>query len=195
MFIDLRLPARVEAGFSTVASSNVNIVALQNGRERRNGTWANRRRRFRANTATFTDAERELLLAAALACGGPLHAFRFRDFTDYRATAQALGIAPSGSTPVQLIKSYTFGPMTYTRQIMKPVASSVALTQNGAAKAGATDPLTGLFVPSTPWLPGASLAASFVFDVPVRFLTNDVEFVLPTLKIAQMPIELIEVFE
>jgi uncharacterized protein (TIGR02217 family) len=121
------------------------------------------------------------LLNVAHACDGMTYAFRFKDWNDYRATAQSLGVAPSGTTAVQLVKTYTFGSRTHTRTITKPVSATVVVYQAGVAKAGTVDATTGLFTPSTAWTGGAAL-------------TDDIEFVLPHREIAEVNCELVEVF-
>jgi uncharacterized protein (TIGR02217 family) len=193
-FINSRLSPRVEAGFSVVPASSTLIKMLRSGRERRNGQWAQKRRRYTAKLASFTLEERQELLGVIHATEGALHSFRLKDWLDYRARNVSLGVAPSGSTPVQLTVPYTFGSQTHTRTITKPVASTLVLRQAGTPKAGTLDDTTGLFTPTTAWSAGQALTADFDFDVPVRFLTDEPQFALPHRDIADLDIELIEVF-
>lgn len=108
---------------------------------------------------------------AHLAMYGMAHSFLVKDWLDYRLESEPLGLAPSGSAPVQITRSYPFGPATRVRPITKPVAGLV-VRQNGVVKPGTTDLLTGLFTPSTDWTPGATLTADGEFRIPVRF-NND----------------------
>jgi uncharacterized protein (TIGR02217 family) len=134
------------------------------------------------------------LLNLAHAARGSLYGFLFKDWNDYSVTAQSLGTAPSGSTAVQLVKTYTYGSETYTRTITKPVASTVTVYENGVAKAGTLDDTTGLFTPGTAWTGSAALTWTGEFLVPVRFASDDIEFVLPHRDIAEVVCELVEVF-
>lgn len=100
------------------------------------------------------------------------HSFLVTDPLDYQATAESLGNAPAGSAAVQLIKTYGIpGVATYTRDITKPVAGAVVY-QNGVAKAGTLNTLTGMFTPTTSWTEGQPLTWTGEFHVPVRFASD-----------------------
>lgn len=193
-FTDVRLSTRVEAGFSAVPMRLTRVSTLANGNEKRNAQWVNAKRRYTSQYAGFTRAERNELLAFVEAMEGQLYAFRFKDWNDFNVTDEPLGVAPAGSTPVQLVKSYTAGVRTKTREITKPVIATVVVYQNGVAKAGTTDPLTGLFTPTTAWTGSAVLTWTGEFDVPVRFASDEIEFVMPHREISQVNCELVEVF-
>lgn len=106
--------------------------------------------------------------AAFMALGGPTDSFLVKDYSDFLLNG-TIGVAPAGSTPVQIIKNYTFGNVvTHSRIITKPVAGLI-LRSNGVVKAGTLDTLTGMFTPTTPWTPGETLTVFGEFRVPVRF--------------------------
>jgi uncharacterized protein (TIGR02217 family) len=193
-FINSRLSPRVEAGFIVVPASSTRIVSLRNASERRNANWAQKRRRYTAKLASFDMDERMELLGAIHATEGALHSFRFKDWLDYKARNVSLGNAPSGSTAVQLTKPYVFGTQTHTRTITKPIATTVIVYQAGVAKAGTVVDTTGLFTPTSAWTEGEALTGDFDFDVPVRFASDEPQFALPHRDIADLDIELIEVF-
>lgn len=192
--IETRLPTRVERGFSVVPARFTDIVALRSGVEYRNARWSSAKRRFSGRYGNWTREMRDELLAVWMACEGPTYAFRFKDHNDFDVTAQSLGTTPAGSTPVQLVKTYTFGSRTHTRTITKPVAGTVTVYQNGVAKAGTLDTATGLFTPSTTWTAAQPLTWTGEFDVPVRFASDEIEFVLPDRAISEVNVELVEVF-
>jgi uncharacterized protein (TIGR02217 family) len=197
--IETRLSPKVEAGFTAVPVWNTRVVSLRNGHERRNAQQTMPKRRFSARYAKFTRAERGEMLNVVMATLGQTYAFLFKDWSDFDVTGQSLGVAPSGSTAVQLVKTYTFGSQTLTRTITRPVAATVVVYQadgsgNPIAKAGTVSATTGLFTPSTAWTAGRALTADFQFDLPVRFATDEVEFVLPHRDIAEVNCELVEVF-
>lgn len=190
--IEERLSPRVEAGFSAMPTRYTRVRQLQNGHERRNANWTQARHRYTGRYAQWDRADREELLNLAHAAEGMTYAFLFKDWNDYRVENQMLDNA-SGTTPVQLVKTYTFGARTVTRTITRPVASTLTVYDGGVAKAGTVDATTGLFTPSTAWSGGA-ITASFHFDVPVRFASDEIEFVLPFRDITEVNVELIEVF-
>lgn len=197
--IDARLSPRVEAGFSAVVGSSTRVTTKKNGHERRNGNWTAKKRRYTARYAAFTRAERAELLDHVEVTDGRLYSFLFKDWNDYSVTGQSLGVAPSGTTAVQLVKTYTRGSTTKTRTIYKPRSLGFVLYQDDGAgtpvaKAGTLDTLTGLFTPSTSWTAGRALTWTGEFDVCVRFLTDEPEFILPHRDIAEVNCELVEVF-
>jgi uncharacterized protein (TIGR02217 family) len=152
---------------------NTRIVTLKNGHERRNANWAQVRHRF---TLPFQNIKNPdyltRLKSVFLAVRGQTHSFLAKDWSDYQATGESLGVAPAGSAAVQLQKIATFGAATYTRTITKPKAGTVTVYQTGVAKAGTFDTATGLFTPTTAWTEGEPLTADFEFYVPVRFASD-----------------------
>lgn len=189
--IEERLSPRVEAGFSAMPTRFTRVAPLRNGHERRNANWSQARRRYTGRYSNWTREMREELLNLVHAAEGMTYAFLFRDFSDYAVTNQLLEAA-TGTNPVQLIKTYTFGTRTHTRTITRPVESTLTVYDAGVAKAGTVDATTGLFTPSTAWSGGA-ITATFEFDVPVRFASDEIEFVLPHREISEVNVELIEV--
>src|SRR5690606_8435065 len=168
-FFNARLPDRIAAGFQGGPDFLTNIVTLQNGDEFRNKEWAYPRHRYSAEMGLFSDADRRDLIAALWVLGGAFGTFRFRDWNDYEVSDQPLTVSAGTQTPVQLIKQYTFGGTTLTRQIKLPVRATVF--EDGNPVAGSLDTTTGLFTPSSNW--GAGLITwSGEFDVLVRF-AND----------------------
>src|SRR5690606_4382257 len=193
-FIDVRMSTRVGVGFSAVPMRLTRVKTLENGHEKRDGKWASAKRRYTSEYAEWTREMRAGLLDHIEAMEGQLYSFRFKDFNDWKATGQELGLAPAGTTPIQLIKTYSHGPRTTTRIITKPVRNKVTIYEGGVEKSGTMDYLTGLFTPSGAWSEGAPVTADFQFDVPVRFATDEVEFVLPHLDSCTVRCNLIEVF-
>jgi uncharacterized protein (TIGR02217 family) len=191
--INVRLSAKVERGFSVVPTRKSTIVELRNGIEYRNANWAQSRRRYTGKYGAWTRAMRDELLDFWEAADGPVCSFRFKDWNDYSVTGQSLGNAPSGTQAVQLFKTYTKGSRTKTRNITRPVASTVVVYQNGIPKAGTVDDATGLFTPTTSWSAGQPLTWTGEFDVLVRFADDEIEFVLPDREIAEVNVMLREV--
>jgi len=170
-FIEVRLNDRVRIGFTGGPRFKTSIVTLDNGKEQRNQEWARARWEYEA---PFTNADPEVVRKAVrdmfFAARGMNDGFRFKDWDDYQATNESLGNAPSGTTAVQLIKTYAAGfPSPYVRNILKPVSGTVTVYQAGVAKAGTLDTTTGLFTPSSGWTAGQPLTWTGEFDVPVRF--------------------------
>lgn len=158
-------------GWTVAPFANVRINTLRNGHERRNREGDLFKHSFTLPLINKKQTDYlENLKAAFLAMGGPTDSFLTKDYSDYQAFQEPLGTAPSGSTPVQLIKTYQFqGVAFYERPITKPLTAGFILYQNGTPKGGTLDPLTGLFTPTSPWTGGANLSWTGEFRVPVRF--------------------------
>lgn len=172
--IETRLSECVSAGFQVVPAYSTRIVELDNGKEKRNVNWTKARRRFSAAWQNFSREDFDALLACFHVCAGSAIAFRFKDWTDYQATNEPLGNTPGANqTPVQLIKTYTFGGSTRARNITKPNLTGFTLYQGGVAKAGTLDTTTGLFTPDTNWTAATALTWTGTFDVPVRFVSDE----------------------
>ncbi len=160
-------------GWQSIPSFNTDIRQLRSGREKRRGLNDVVRHRYMLPYQNITSqAYADSLKSAFLAMRGQLHTFLAKDASDYLADGDALGIAPSGSTPVQLVHVATFGAASYERTITKPVAAGLVVYQNGIAKPGTVDTLTGLFTPTTGWTPGDVLTWSGEFRVQVRFASD-----------------------
>lgn len=100
---------------------------------------------------------------------GRAYSFRFKDWTDYQATDQAM--AEVTPTVWQLVKRYNIGGYEHVRTITKPVLGTVAIKVGGSPVVPSEiDYLTGLVTFGS--TPGSAPTASMEFDVPVRFDTD-----------------------
>jgi len=190
-------------GFGWQASPefNTDVRMLRSGREKRRGLNDLVRHRYTLPFNNISSDEYLMKLKAAfLAVRGQLHSFLVKDDSDYLSVDDPLGLAPSGSAAVQLIHLANFeGAAFYERIITKPVAGTVVVKQNGVVKAGAADPLTGLFIPTSAWTPGAVLTWSGEFRVAVRFASDSLPMSIDNRRGADAyamngQIDLIEVF-
>lgn len=191
-FNELRLFDCVSFGFVSGPEWRTLVVTRDNGSESRNREWSRARMSYSVPFNNIRVDDYQTILAAFYVCGGRADGFRFKDWDDYQATAEVIGVTPSGSTPVQLVKTYLFGAQSYTRLIKKPVAGTVTVYQNGAAKAGTLDTTTGLFTPTTPWTGGAALTWTGEFDVPVRFDIDYLPATWDNYKVRSMDIPMVE---
>lgn len=136
------------------------------------------------------------LKAAHVAMYARRHSFLVKDWLDWLAVSEPLE-TPDGSDAVQLTRTYTFGPVSRTRPITKPVAGAVVY-ENGIAKAGTLDTLTGLFTPDDPWASESTLTWSGEFRVPVRFDNEFLPFSIDNASRGQHvvngQVDLVEVF-
>ena len=189
-FHDIRLPARLAFGSTGGVERRTEVVQLANGFEQRNTPWAHGRRRWLIGAAIKSLAEAAELTAFFEARRGRLHAFRFRDFADWRsapaalpitALDQAIGVGDGEATAFPLCKTYGEGVDAYVRPITRPVAETVVMAVDGTPlEPGdfAVDAATGVVTLNAAPAEGAAVTAGFAFDVPVRFDTDRLDITL-----------------
>jgi len=194
MFLNARLLECVADGFEGRRVYATRIHELRSGNESRNAERSNGRWSFAALAENIDPDDWPAILAAFDVARGSNDSFRFKNALEWRAVNQSLGNAPSGSTPVQLVITKTFGGVTRSKTITKPVAGTLTLRQNGVTKEGTFSTTTGLFTPTTAWTAGQPLTADFEFDVPVRFVADELAPTYEDFSAINVPLNLIEVF-
>ena len=98
--------------------------------------------------------------------------FRYKDWTDFNAKNQLIGIGDGNTTRFQLKKIYKSGDSEFIRIIEKPVFNNVSIQfDDGEIKQEyySIDYTTGNIEFTKPVNIGAKIISNFEFDVPVRF--------------------------
>lgn len=135
------------------------------------------KRRYTLSRTLAEQADLDWFMAFWHLRGGPRQGFRMRDWRDYKAANQALGVGDGSTLGFQLRKRYgnndprTGASSALYRVIKKPMPGTVKMYLDGVRQlAGWTvDTRSGLV--SFAVAPGAGVivSADFEFDVPVRF--------------------------
>lgn len=188
-FHEVRFPDTISRGARGGPERRTQVVELASGDEERNASWANSRRRYDVSYGIRRADDLAAVVAFFEARGGRLYGFRFKDWADYKSCLpsgtsgpqdQALGTGDGTSTAFQLVKRYTSGGQSWVRTIAKPVADSVVVALDGVEQASgfSVDRTTGIVTFAT--APGARVAvtAGFLFDVAVRFDTDQLDVTL-----------------
>ncbi|MEN0078603.1 MAG: DUF2460 domain-containing protein [Pseudomonadota bacterium] len=181
-FHEVQFPLAIAFGAVGGPERRTQIVQLASGLEHRNAVWAGSRRRFDVGGAIQTLDELHTIISFFEARRGPLHGFRFRDFTDDRscppqaepaAGDQVLGTGDGVQQRFDLVKTYG----DVQRRILKPVAGSVVVAVDGSPVSSGieTDTEQGAVVFETAPSPGQTVTAGFEFDCPVRFASDQLE--------------------
>lgn len=184
-------------GFSTT------VVTSASGHEYRNANWAQSRMRFDAGPGIRGDAELKRLLSFFRARRGSAVGFRFRDPYDFSssdditgplATDQVLGTGDGERTAFPLLKTYGIGEQ---RRITRPEPGSVRISINGEqVLTGWSVESGGVVAFDQPPAIGALVRAGFLFDVPVRFATDQLEVNRASFLAGEAPsVPLIEIRE
>jgi len=199
-FHDVRFPASLSFGSVGGPERRTEIVELMNGFEERNSPWAHSRRRFDAGLGLRSLNDVETLIAFFEARGGQLHAFRWKDWSDFKSSLpnalvtpfdQIIGESDGETVVFPLVKSYASGPSAYLRPILKPVAGTVKVAVSGdplQETLGFTvDHAAGIVTLAVAPEVGAVITAGFEFDVPVRFDTDRIQTSVASFKAGQVP--------
>jgi len=199
-FHEIRFPANLSFGSVGGPERRTEVVTLANGFEERNTPWAHSRRRYDAGVGMRSLDDIEALIAFFEARRGQLHGFRWKDWSDYKGTAPSkplhyrdnvIGIGDGETKVFQLTKLYRSGAETYARPITKPVDGSVLAGLDEAELVYRThfdvDHATGLISFNDAPDEGVEVAASFEFDVPVRFDIDRIQTSLASFQAGDAP--------
>lgn len=173
-FHEVQFPTDIAYGAQGGPQYSTSVVITASGFEQRNSLWATSRMAWNVATGLKKQAQLDVLIAFFRARKGRAYGFRFKDWSDYQATAQALGTGDSSNKNFQLVKNYTSGPASEIRTIKKPVAGTVVVYLGGVVQPSgwSVDTTTGIITFVTAPGTGVAVTADFQFDVPVRFDTD-----------------------
>lgn len=199
-FVDVYLPARILGyGFETLPRFSTAMTAVASGAEHANQNWAHPLRTFTAPEGVRCWEDLDALQDMWMTTAGPFRTFAFRDPLDFASrklvgpgavptvgpTDQVIGEGDGFNRVFQLQKTYTYGPLTYTRAIAHPVVDTVTLALNAldpdtahptledGPYAWEVDRLTGEVTFDHAPADGLVITAGFLFDVEARFEGDD----------------------
>lgn len=204
-FHDIRFPDSIAEGAEGGPEFSTSLVMSSGGYEQRQSNWASPRGRWNVGTGVKDADGVAELIAFFRARRGRLHAFRFKDWSDFILSRQTIGTTDGSDATWQIFKRYTDGAYTVDRRITRPVAGTVSVWVNNTAISvgvGSSqyqiDLATGIITL------GATLAATTGqaievecdFDVPARFDTDSLPLRLDAYEIGAIPdIQVIEIRE
>ena len=150
-FHEVRFPDNIAYGATGGPEFATTVVATGSGHEKRNVNWAEARGRWDVASGLKKQAQIDELIAFFRARRGKAYGFRFKDWTDYKATGQLLGTGDDAQTQFQLVKHYPSGSVIEVRTITKPVAGTVKVYLDGVEQLSgwSVDTTTGLVTFST----------------------------------------------
>lgn len=193
-FIDTRLLDRANAGFTGGPNFNTRVTSLANGSENRNAEWSMPHYKWTADYTLLDPQDQNEIMHAHVVARGMLHTFRSKDWNDFKIRLQSLGSGDGGSAPRQLVKTYTFGPSTYVRDILLPIAPTLHVTADGAPLSVTVDDETGLITPVSTWPSGQAIVVAYCeFDCKVRFDADWYPFTQRSKGVAECTVGLLEV--
>lgn len=164
-FIESRLLDCVAYGTQGGPTFKTRRVPLKSGIVRRNADRSRPLYRYIVLYQNLDADGHRAVIDAFNACMAGVHGFRLKDWSDYVATNELIGLGTGGAQTVQLAKLYEFGNQNISRPIRKLVSAS--LTANGSPLASTIDLNTGMATFTGP--SGHTIRWSGEFDVPVMF--------------------------
>lgn len=188
-FIDEYAPKEMP-GFPCISSPrwSTGIVQVDSGAEQVNQRWEHPLYRFTLPEAVRDHEVFEAVKDHWLTMRGPAYTWPFRDPLDFAsvplelpnheptvsATDQQIGIGDGAVTQFQLTKTYARGSQSYTRRIHLPIVDSLLVSVAGTPTEDFTVTRPGGVVElSTPPSPGQIVRWGGLFDVEVRFESDD----------------------
>jgi uncharacterized protein (TIGR02217 family) len=192
-FHEVRFPENIAYGATGGPEFATTVVVTGAGHEQRNVNWAEARGRWDVGSGLKDQAQLDELIAFFRARKGRAYGFRFKDWTDYKATGQLLGTGDDAIETFQLVKRYPSGSVIEVRPVTKPVAGSVRIYKDSVEQLSgwSVDVTTGLITFTAAPMVGVQITADFEFDVPVRFDTDHMAVTIETFRLhrwQQIPI-------
>ncbi|NDE19352.1 MAG: TIGR02217 family protein [Alphaproteobacteria bacterium] len=173
-FHEVRFPDDIAYGSLGGPEYSTDVIITAGGFEQRNINWQDARSVYNVAHGVKTQSQLDALLAFFRARKGRAYGFRFKDWADYSANMQQIGVGTGALTTFQLVKTYSSGGITEIRNIRKPVDNSVSIyVDNMLQNSGfSVNYETGLVTFASAPANTKIIKASFEFDVPVRFDTD-----------------------
>ena len=173
-FHEVQFPPDIAYGATGGPEYMTSVVSMASGYEQRNANWSAARLKWNVASGLKHQTQLNTLIAFFRARKGKAYGFRFKDWTDYKATAQAIGTGDGTTKAFQLVKSYASGAGSETRTITKPVLGTVVPYLGGIKQTSgwSINAATGILTFTVAPAQGVAVTADFEFDVPVRFDTD-----------------------
>lgn len=174
-FAEVLFPVDIAFGATGGPEYLTDVVMTQSGYEQRNASWSQARARYNVAHGIKTQAQLDILVAFFRARKGRLDGFRFKDWVDYQAVSQIIGMGDGSTTVFQLVKNYSSGSVTEQRSITKPVANTINVYFDSVLQNTSEYTLNvtnGQVTFNTAPANNVVITADFEFDVPVRFDTD-----------------------
>lgn len=185
-FHEVQFPTGIAYGALGGPAFKTSVIQTDSGAEERVSRWDQPLYRYDVGHGVKDLTDIRDVLEFFIARQGATAGFRFKDWTDYSSDAThdqtgstpddedvEIGVGNGAQVAFQLIKNYTSGSITRTRNITKPVDGTVVVAVDGVAQTVSTDytidHTSGVITFNTAPGSGLSVTAGFDFDVPVRF--------------------------
>jgi hypothetical protein len=176
---EVRFPDNIAYGATGGLEFATTVVATSAGHEKRNVNWSEARARWDVASGLKEQAQIDELIAFFRARRGKAHGFRFKDWTDYKATGQLLGTRnradPVPTGQALPVRKHDRGPHHHQ--------AGRGHVKVHLASGWSVDTTTGLVTFGTPPALGLEITVDFEFDVPMRFDTDHMAVTIETYRL------------
>ena len=165
-FTEERFPTDIQLGYTGGPEYNTNISTSSNGNETRNIFWNQPKYKYNISYAIKSEEDLQKIINFFRSKKGRAIGFRFKDYSDYKAIGEIIGISDGFRKKYKLCKDYS----GIKRMIDKPVPGTVKIyVDNKLVTNYDIDYTTGIIeFHSIPAL-DSIIKSDCEFDVPVRF--------------------------
>jgi uncharacterized protein (TIGR02217 family) len=170
-----RLPDRIESGAKGGPRFNTFISSSEGGAETATINWTSPLHEYDVAYGIQERLELDEVRAFFISRRGRAYGFLFKDWNDYSASVQLIGVGNGTNNVFQLTKTYTDAILPFTRKITRPVVGTVTISVNAVPRVEGThynvNYTTGVVTFTGGNTPpnGQNVTSTFQFDVPVRF--------------------------
>jgi uncharacterized protein (TIGR02217 family) len=183
MIIDpVRLPMDIERGVKGGPQFNTSVLMTDGGNTDTNQNWTLPLYRGNVGYGIQTKENLDAVINFFWARRGRLRGFLFRDWSDFKLTAQQIGVGDGIETDFQIVRTYADTVLPFTRTITRPVESgsgfpTLHVSVNGVQlglSSWSLQPLGVVRITVAPAM-GEVITVDGVFDIPVQFATDMLE--------------------
>lgn len=186
-FQEIQFPTDISYGSKGGPGFRTDITTTDSGYEFRRSKWSSAKRMYDVSYGVRSLEDIYAIYELYLCSLGSAMGFRYKDWSDYSTALNVSNRYPAttdilhtdviiatgdGSKKTfQLKKNYSYGSVTRSRTITKPVSGTVKIGLDSVNQASGwtVDTTTGIVTFTTAPTNGAIITAGFEFDVPVRF--------------------------
>ena len=177
-FHDVNLPNFISIYAKGGPYFQTSIISTASGREVRSTDRTDALNRYIIENCKLNNDQFTQFNAFFRARKGMVYAFRMRDYADCKVVDQVIAEGNDHLQQFQLFKNYNDDYCKYIRKITKPTQGTITSFVNQKSVSPVVDCSTGIISLSEPLPLGYSLTASFTFDVPVRFNSDNFKYYL-----------------
>lgn len=176
-FLDVRFPVDIAYGSKGGPKFKTTIIETDSGYEQRNINWSQVKCEYDVSHGIKSRAEMDELRAFFMVCRGRASGFRFKDWGDFQAVNEQIGVGNGVTTAFQMVKTYETSSFSYGRTLKKLVdGTTTNVLVNGVPASYTVNVDTGVYTLTSPPASSATVIVAYVeFDVPVRFDTDHLD--------------------